>query len=269
MDKSADDNDVSLRAMNLDHAMIFAAGRGTRMRELVNNCPKPFLKINGKTIIERLIERLLKNNITNILVNVHYQADVAIRELQEIQERHSNLKLTISKEDDLLETGGGAKFAIQNHPDFFQSGVFWAFNGDMLWHDTPNSNLIQEMAKAWDADKMDLLLSLFPKEKVDNHGDKGDYHILDDGQLKRTSDTTAPLLFAGARICTTTLVTSFDEKAFSYLKLFDLSETKNRLYGHIQKGAWYHIGTPESLQTTDKLFKSVEVGATVLNLKAL
>ena len=132
--------------MTLKNAMIFAAGRGTRMRELTDDCPKPFLKINGVSIIERLITRLVNHGITNILVNIHYKADIAQKALEEIQAKFgSQLNLTISKEDNLLETGGGAKLALKNYPDFFKNGAFWAFNGDMLWHDDRGNDLLFEM----------------------------------------------------------------------------------------------------------------------------
>ncbi|MBK66663.1 MAG: hypothetical protein CMP22_00855 [Rickettsiales bacterium] len=246
--------------MTLKNAMIFAAGRGTRMRELTDDCPKPFLKINGVSIIERLITRLVNHGITNILVNIHYKADIAQKALEEIQAKFgSQLNLTISKEDNLLETGGGAKLALKNYPDFFKNGAFWAFNGDMLWHDDRGNDLLFEMMEAWDEDTMDLMLSLFPKEKVEGNGGRGDYHLLSNGQLKRTSDETAPYLFAGARICKTDLLPRIDENAFSFLKLFDLAQSEGKLFGHLQTGAWYHIGTPETLAHTDTLFKEIEV----------
>lgn len=250
------------RNTKIKKAMIFAAGRGRRMRHLSDQYPKPMLEINGRSIIDRLIEKLLDHGITEILVNAHYQKEKLIKHLELLQKNSPRpYTLIISEEETLLETGGGAKHAIRNHPAFFKEGVFWAFNGDMLWDeasDEPNQSLLNRMEEAWNADAMEMLISLYDKKRLPSHGNKGDYHLFDNGRVKRTSDETAPYLFAGARIATTQSVLDWPDDAFSYLKIFDAAERDERLFGLEHHGAWYHLSNPELLAETEAVFQKRE-----------
>src|SRR4051812_22989783 len=57
-------------------AVILAAGKGTRMGELTNECPKPMLKVWGKPILEHIIEGLRANGISEIFVVTGFRAEV-------------------------------------------------------------------------------------------------------------------------------------------------------------------------------------------------
>jgi MurNAc alpha-1-phosphate uridylyltransferase len=50
-------------------AMIFAAGRGERMRPLTDTCPKPLLKVRGRPLIVWQILSLVRAGITEIVIN--------------------------------------------------------------------------------------------------------------------------------------------------------------------------------------------------------
>ncbi len=53
-------------------AMILAAGKGTRVRPLTYDLPKPMIPILGKPVMEYLVEHLVKYGILDIMVNVSY-----------------------------------------------------------------------------------------------------------------------------------------------------------------------------------------------------
>ena len=59
----------------VENAIIMAAGLGTRMRPLTNEIPKPLVKVNGKRMIETIIQGLRKNGITDISIVTGYLAD--------------------------------------------------------------------------------------------------------------------------------------------------------------------------------------------------
>lgn len=228
---------------SLDTAMIFAAGRGSRMRHLTENCPKPMLEVSGKSIIKRLIDELPSQGIKNVIVNLHYKGDILADHLSDIRTPN----IILSPEDELLETGGGCAKALPLIGD----QPFWAFNGDMLWHDGEEP-MLERMRNLWDPSKMDVLLLLHPTDKIAGFDGVGDYQCDENGCLTRTSDETAPYVFAGARIAKPEIFDGVTDKRFSFLKLFDEAEKKGRLYGLVHDGAWYHLSTPEMLEATEK-----------------
>ncbi|MGE5213609.1 MAG: sugar phosphate nucleotidyltransferase [Nitrospirota bacterium] len=63
----------------INQAVILAAGRGTRMRELTADLPKPMIEVRGKPVLEHILEGLRNAGITNCLIIVGYRAD-AVRD---------------------------------------------------------------------------------------------------------------------------------------------------------------------------------------------
>jgi dTDP-glucose pyrophosphorylase len=59
----------------IDRAVILAAGRGTRMRELTNDVPKPMIEVRGKPVLEHIVERLLDAGVRSFLIIVGYHAE--------------------------------------------------------------------------------------------------------------------------------------------------------------------------------------------------
>src|ERR1700758_566247 len=89
-------------------AMVLAAGLGTRLRPLTNDRPKALVEINGRTLLEITLERLRRAGVTAIIVNAHHFAD---RVSEYLQSHHFGIRVEISREDVLLDTGGGLKKA--------------------------------------------------------------------------------------------------------------------------------------------------------------
>src|SRR2546422_1581846 len=59
----------------INQAVLLAAGRGTRMRELTADLPKPMIKVRGKPILLHIIEGLQAAGIKNFLIIVGYHGD--------------------------------------------------------------------------------------------------------------------------------------------------------------------------------------------------
>lgn len=86
-------------------AIIFAAGLGTRLKPLTDNCPKALVLLNGKPLLWHSISLLKKYGIDDITVNVHHFSKDIIKYLSE---NEFNIRINISDESDfLLDTGGG------------------------------------------------------------------------------------------------------------------------------------------------------------------
>jgi NDP-sugar pyrophosphorylase family protein len=90
-------------------AMILAAGLGTRLKPLTDSRPKALVELNNRTLLEITLTRLRSFGVTEVIINVHHHADMVIDYLK--SKNNFNLRIEISREEILLDTGGGLKKA--------------------------------------------------------------------------------------------------------------------------------------------------------------
>ena len=101
-------------------ALILAAGYGTRLGELTKDKPKPLIEVDGKSVIEGIIDNLHINGITEIIVNLHYLPTV-------ITERITN-KALYYYEPRLL----GHEGTIHTLKEWLKDDDFFVINGDTI-----------------------------------------------------------------------------------------------------------------------------------------
>jgi NDP-sugar pyrophosphorylase family protein len=109
-------------------AMILAAGLGTRLRPLTNDRPKALVEVAGRTLLEITLSRLRAAGIFQVIVNLHHFADKVIAYLD--SHNYFGMKIEISREEILLDTGGGLKKAAYFLQD--QSEPFLLHNVDVM-----------------------------------------------------------------------------------------------------------------------------------------
>jgi NDP-sugar pyrophosphorylase family protein len=90
-------------------AMILAAGLGTRLRPLTDDRPKALVEVAGRTLLEITLGRLRAFGVREVIVNVHHYADMIVDYLN--ANRNFGMRLEVSREEGLLDTGGGLKKA--------------------------------------------------------------------------------------------------------------------------------------------------------------
>ncbi len=88
-------------------AFILAAGLGTRLRPLTFKKPKPLIEIDGRPIIDYVLEWLANQGIEEVIINLHYMPNMIKRYLSRRGE--SGLKITYSYEKNILGTAGALK----------------------------------------------------------------------------------------------------------------------------------------------------------------
>jgi len=89
--------------------MVLAAGLGTRLRPLTNERPKALVEIGGRTLLEITLTHLASFGVREVIINVHHFADLVIEYLK--TNNNFGLQVEISREELLLDTGGGLKKA--------------------------------------------------------------------------------------------------------------------------------------------------------------
>ena len=88
-------------------AMIFAAGLGSRLGELTKDTPKCLMPLGKVTILEHVIGRLKDAGVTSATINVHHCADQVISFVE--SRGDFGISINFSREENLLDTGGGLK----------------------------------------------------------------------------------------------------------------------------------------------------------------
>lgn len=111
-------------------AMILAAGLGTRLRPLTDDRPKALVEVAGQTLLEITLKRLRAFGIRDVIVNVHHFADLVIDYLH--KNGNFGMRIEISREDLLLDTGGGLKKAAWFFLEGSSNEPFLLHNVDVL-----------------------------------------------------------------------------------------------------------------------------------------
>ena len=109
-------------------AMIFAAGRGTRLKPFTDTRPKALVEVGGVALLELTLRRLAAAGVTEAVINLHHHGE----QISAFVEKHGRFglrRVEYSPEPELLDTGGGLKEAA----GFFDDGQpFLVHNVDVL-----------------------------------------------------------------------------------------------------------------------------------------
>lgn len=232
--------------MTIKTAMLMAAGKGTRMRPLTNSCPKPLIKVAGKSLIDHTLDNLISAGIERAVINVHYLAE----QVEAHFENRTDIEILISDErDELLETGGGVVKAL---PLLGDAPVLIC-NTDAFWCND-NGTTINALINAYDHDRMDSLLLLAKREHSMGYHGKGDFDLADNGQLIRRGEApSAPYVFAGMYAFNPKTITHLPIDKFSANVYWNESAHQNRLFGHVMSPFWMHVGDPGARNEAETL----------------
>lgn len=221
--------------------MLFAAGRGTRMGALTETRPKPLIEVAGRPLIDHALALADAAGARPIVVNLHYLSDQIARHL-------AARPIALSHEPVLLETGGGLRQALPK----LGAGPVMTLNADAVW---TGANPLQQLASAWDGDRMDALLLLAPRAQTRGHSGRGDFLLDSEGRIRRAAGAEAPV-YLGAQIIRTEGLAEIAEDVFSLNRLWDNLIARGRAFGLIHQGGWCDVGRPEGIGEAEALLKA-------------
>lgn len=213
-------------------AMILAAGRGKRLRPVTDQCPKPLLKVGGKSLLQYHLEAIDKAGVTNVIINHAWLGEQIIATIGAGEQFVFSIQY--SKEVQALETGGGIFKALP----LLGTEPFLVINAD-VWTDFDLASLQLPKGK---------LAHLIMVDNPEQHPE-GDFH-LENGLL---DDLNKPrLTFSGIGIYHADLFNGCQQGSFPLAPLLRQAMKHQQVSGEHYSGHWYDIGTPERLNRLDQ-----------------
>lgn len=215
--------------------MLFAAGLGTRMGDLVRDRPKPLIPVAGRALIDHALALADLPQVGPRVVNLHYHAPLLRAHL-------AGRDILFSDETDLLrETGGGLRHAAP----LLGPGPVITLNTDAIWH---GPNPIAQLIRDW-RDEMQALLLVVPPAHVRGHKGQGDFSRLADGRLQRAPEA----IYTGAQIIRTDLLAQIAQDVFSLNVIWDRMQAQGGLFGTVYDGQWCDVGQPSSIPLAEAM----------------
>ncbi|MET3927322.1 nucleotidyltransferase family protein [Devosia sp. 2618] len=216
--------------------MLLAAGLGTRMRPLTETTPKPLIEVAGIPMIERVMANARAEGAKRFASNAHYRADQILA--------HFGGLLKVSREDELLGTGGGIKRALP----MLHSDPILVMNTDAFWpagSDAP----ITRMVARYEPGAI-VLLCVHPRDAT-GFGRSHDFCLSPRGEITR--DYGAPVIYGGVALLGKALFDTTPDGPFSLTDLFETALEREALFGVALDAPWFHVGDPQALAETERL----------------
>jgi MurNAc alpha-1-phosphate uridylyltransferase len=224
-------------------AMVMAAGYGKRMHPITETRPKPLVEVCGRALIDHVLDRLAEAGIESVVVNAHYLGEQIERHLA----GRGVPRCQISREETLLETGGG----VVNALPLLGDEPFYVLNADIFWFDGAIPAL-ERLARAWNGETMDSLLLLQRTVSALSYDGVGDYYADSAGALtRRQGSEVAPFLYAGVELIHPRALKGRAVEPFSRNRVWDDLQEQHRLFGLVHDGLWFHVGSPDDLEAAE------------------
>jgi MurNAc alpha-1-phosphate uridylyltransferase len=214
-------------------AMILAAGRGERMRPLTDITPKPLLRVQGRTLIERHVSALVRASIGDITINLAWLGS----QIRDYLGDGSGFGARIRYSDEsprALETAGGIIRALPN----LSPGPFAVVNGD-IFTDFPFETL-------GIGPKLDAQLVLVPNPPQHPEGDFG----LEQGLA--TAQGSPRFTYSGIAVYRMSFFDGYQDGVQRLKPLWVESMSHRRCGGQLFQGRWEDVGTPERLEALNR-----------------
>lgn len=235
-----------MRPMDID-AIILAGGKGTRLREAVNDRPKPMAIVAGKPFAEWLLLMLYAQGIRRAVMCTGHMGEMI--EAYFGNGRDMNMEIVYARDPIPLGTGGALRYAIGKT----RSECFLVLNGDSYCQlDLPN------LVKTHRSRNARASMSLVRAEDCSRYGS---VKINKDGRvlafLEKSNERGEGLINSGIYLMEREVVDEIPEgKNVSLEKELFPRLVGNGLYAVLCKGPFVDIGTPEAYHKAENILEN-------------
>jgi len=233
----------------ITHALVLAAGLGTRLRPLTLTRAKPAMPIGGEPLVRRILAWLAREHVTDVVVNLHYLPHTIAAVVGDGSDL--GVRVRYSWEQPLiLGSAGGPRHALP----IIGSSSFFIVNGDTL-----TDLALAPVAAAHSASGALVTMPLIPNPEPDRYGGV----VLDEG-ARVTGFVARGAAAAGSYHMIG--VQAAEAEAFAGLKDGEPANSVRGLYeqliaarpgsirGYVCEARFWDIGTPEDYAATDAMF---------------
>jgi dTDP-glucose pyrophosphorylase len=226
-------------------AVLLAAGRGTRMRELTSDLPKPMLRVREKPILQHIIEGLRAAGVTEFLIVVGWRAEV----VREFFGNGSAFGVRVGYETQVVQDGTGK--VVELARDFCGRDPFLLSYGDILLDPADYPPLVSL------PDETEAIVSVKRSDDVSKGGAvfvNERFELIDLREKPKPGEATSPWYNAG--------VYAFRSTVFDYIArlqrsprgefeltdaIRDLAQSGKRVQALELTGNWADVRDPEIL----------------------
>lgn len=189
----------------VEKAVILAAGRGTRMRDLTNELPKPMVVVRGKPVLQYIVEGLAAAGLNEILLVVGYRKEV----VQDYFGDGSGHGVRINYVDQVVQDGTGK--VVELAKEFCGTSPFLLSYGDILVHPStyPVFTVLGEA---------EMILAVRRSTEISKGGAvyvNSAFEVIDLREKQQAHEVTTPWYNAG--------IYTFNESIFSYVSRLERS----------------------------------------------
>jgi mannose-1-phosphate guanylyltransferase len=218
-------------------AFILAGGKGTRLRPITYEIPKPLIPLQGKPILEHVIDLMRMYDVRDIILSIGYLGE-KIKEYFH-DEKRLGVKISFVEEEEELGTGGPLRLAKEYLKD-----TFVMVNGD---------NLINiDLYKMYQAHCENRATATIALTTIDDPSSYG-VAVLEGNKIVKFIEkpkkelTPSKLINTGLYILEPSVVNMVPAGGFSLIEkdVFPRIAEKGELYGYLFSGQWFDTGTPE------------------------
>ena len=217
--------------MEIKTALVLCAGYGKRLNPLTLELPKPLLKLNNITLLEKTLNLIKSLGIKKVKLNTFYLKEKIKNFVNDL-----NLDLDIEIIEDgtqILNTGGGILNMIKKSNE----ENFIVFNPDTIWSNEYVS-CIKDMEKFYFKEKLENILLVVNKVLSFDQKLRGDFN-LNNNILKKENNNN--FIYTGCQMINKNLFLKLSNQSFSILDIWNDLLLQNKLFGHESKNKFYHV----------------------------
>lgn len=221
----------------ITEAIVLAGGFGKRLQSVISDIPKPMAPVAGKPFLKFVLDYLLDQKVKHCVLAVGHKRESIIEYFGGL---YKELKISYSKEDDPLGTGGGIKKAFEK----LHGEKCFILNGDTFFK--VDLALLEEFHHDKNSQ---LSMALKPMINFDRYGT---VEINDENkviQFREKKYVREGLINGGVYLMEKSFIPKKMKEKFSLEKdLLELEVAKGKIYGQISTNYFIDIGVPDDYE---------------------